>query len=130
MKLYCWNFCRLINVPGCLAVGLLGLIVEIPLFTIIAIIKSPYMLFRGWHRLLHDLITREGPFLETACVPVAGLVILLWPLVVIVSILLAIFSSFFIGLYGSIVTYQVNATVLIFILQKKPHNISSTLFVS
>lgn len=97
---------RLINVPGCLAVGLLGLIVEIPLFTIIAIIKSPYMLFRGWHRLLHDLITREGPFLETACVPVAGLVILLWPLVVIVSILLAIFSSFFIGLYGSIVTYQ------------------------
>ncbi|RWR84148.1 hypothetical protein CKAN_01293700 [Cinnamomum micranthum f. kanehirae] len=97
---------RLINVPGCLVVGLLGLIVEIPLFTIIAIIKSPYMLFRGWHRLLHDLITREGPFLETACVPVAGLVILLWPLVVIVSILLAIFSSFFIGLYGSIVTYQ------------------------
>lgn len=129
MKLYCWNFCRLINVPGCLVVGLLGLIVEIPLFTIIAIIKSPYMLFRGWHRLLHDLITREGPFLETACVPVAGLVILLWPLVVIVSILLAIFSSFFIGLYGSIVTYQVKATVLIFILQK-PHNISSTLFVS
>lgn len=68
------------------------------------------MLFRGWHRLLHDLITREGPFLEIACVPVAGLVILLWPLFVIVSILLAIFSSFFIGLYGSIVTYQVNAS--------------------
>lgn len=95
--------------PGCLVVGLMGLIVEIPLYTVIAVIKSPYMLFKGWQRLLHDLITREGPFLERACVPVAGLVILLWPLFVIGSILLAIFSSFFIGLYGSIVTYQVNS---------------------
>ncbi|XP_058097090.1 uncharacterized membrane protein At3g27390-like isoform X1 [Magnolia sinica] len=98
---------RLIEVPGCLAVGLMGLIVEIPLYTAIAIIKSPYMLFKGWHRLLHDLVSREGPFLETACVPVAGLVILLWPLIVIGSILLAIFSSIFVGLYGSVIVYQV-----------------------
>ena len=83
------------------------MVVEILLFTMIAIVKSPYMLFKGWFRLLHDLFSREGPFLETACVPVAGLTILLWPLVVIASILLAIFSSVFIGLYASVVVYQV-----------------------
>lgn len=65
------------------------------------------MLFKGWQRLLHDLISREGPFLETACVPIAGLAILLWPLVVVGSILLAIVSSIFIGLYGSVIVYQV-----------------------
>ncbi|CAI9780770.1 unnamed protein product [Fraxinus pennsylvanica] len=97
---------RLIHVPGCIIVGLLGLIVEIPLYTAIAIVKSPYMLFRGWQRLVHDLISREGPFLETACVPIAGLAILMWPLVVIGSIIMAIFSSFFIGLYGSVIVYQ------------------------
>ncbi|KAL2551994.1 hypothetical protein Fot_05613 [Forsythia ovata] len=97
---------RLIHVPGCIIVGLMGLIVEIPLYTAIAIVKSPYMLFRGWHRLLHDLISREGPFLETACVPIAGLAILMWPLVVIGSIIVAIFASFFIGLYGSVIVYQ------------------------
>ncbi|KAF8405051.1 hypothetical protein HHK36_009948 [Tetracentron sinense] len=97
---------RLVHVPACIVVGLMGLIVEIPLYTAIAIIKSPYMLFKGWQRLLHDLISREGPFLETACIPIAGLTILLWPLVVTGSILFAIFSSFFIGLYGSIIVYQ------------------------
>ncbi|KAF8406335.1 hypothetical protein HHK36_008422 [Tetracentron sinense] len=97
---------RLLHVPACIAVGLMGLIVEIPLYTAIAIIKSPYMLFKGWQRLLHDLISREGPFLETACIPIAGLTILLWPLVVIGSVLMAIFSSFFIGLYGSVIVYQ------------------------
>ncbi|XP_042496003.1 uncharacterized membrane protein At3g27390 isoform X2 [Macadamia integrifolia] len=97
---------RLIHVPACIIVGLVGLIVEIPLYTAIAIVKSPYMLFKGWHRLLHDLVTREGPFFETACIPVAGLTILLWPLIVIGSILLSIFSGIFIGLYGSAVVYQ------------------------
>lgn len=100
------NTIRLVEVPAYLLVGLMGLIVEIPLYTIIALIKSPYMLFKGWYQLLHDLISREGPFLEIACVPVAGLVILLWPLLVIGSIILAIFSSFFIGLYGSVIAYQ------------------------
>lgn len=93
--------------PACIVVGLVGLIVEIPLYTAIAIVKSPYMLFKGWQRLLHDLISREGPFLETACIPIAGLTILMWPLVVAGSILLAIITSFFIGIYGSIVVYQV-----------------------
>lgn len=97
---------RLVEVPACIVVGLMGLVVDVPLFTIIAVIKSPYMLFKGWQRLLHDLISREGPFLETACVPVAGLAILLWPLVVVGSILMAIISSIFIGLYGSVIVYQ------------------------
>ncbi|XP_059623874.1 uncharacterized membrane protein At3g27390 [Cornus florida] len=97
---------RFIYVPGCIIVGLMGLIVEIPLYTAIAIVKSPYMLFKGWHRLIHDLISREGPFLETACIPIAGLTILMWPLVVIGSIIMAVFSSFFIGLYGAVIVYQ------------------------
>ncbi|XP_020703533.1 uncharacterized membrane protein At3g27390 [Dendrobium catenatum] len=97
---------RLVDIPACIVVGLLGLIVDVPLYTIIALIKSPYMLFKGWQRLLHDVITREGLFLETACVPVAGLAFLLWPLVVIGSVLLAILSSIFVGLYGSIIVYK------------------------
>ncbi|KAK7263123.1 hypothetical protein RJT34_30708 [Clitoria ternatea] len=97
---------RLIHVPGCVIVGIMGLVVEIPLFTAIAIVKSPYLLFKGWFRLLHDLISREGPFLETVCVPIAGLTLFVWPLVVIASILLAILSSIFVGLYASIIVYQ------------------------
>ncbi|KAK6237621.1 hypothetical protein QUC31_003090 [Theobroma cacao] len=97
---------RLILVPGLIVVGLLGLVVDIPFYTIIAVVKSPYMLFKGWFRLTHDLISREGPFLETVCIPIAGLTILFWPIVVIGSILVAIFSSFFIGLYGSVIVYQ------------------------
>ncbi|CAK8562396.1 unnamed protein product [Lathyrus sativus] len=97
---------RLIHVPGFVIVGIVGIIVEVPLFTAIAIAKSPYLLFKGWYRLLHDLISREGPFLETVCVPIAGLTIFVWPLVVIASILLAIFSSIFVGLYASIIVYQ------------------------
>nr|GMC59573.1 uncharacterized membrane protein At3g27390 [Ipomoea batatas] len=97
---------KFIHVPGCIIVGLLGLVVEIPLYTAIAIVKSPFMLFKGWYRLTHDLISREGPFLETACIPIAGLTILMWPLVVIGSIIMAIFSSFFIGVYGAVVVYQ------------------------
>lgn len=97
---------RLIHVPACILAGIMGLIVEIPLYLAIAIIKSPYMLFKGWQRLIHDLISREGPFLETACIPIAGLTILMWPLVVIGSIIMAVFSSFFIGLYASVVVYQ------------------------
>ncbi|XP_048334485.1 uncharacterized membrane protein At3g27390 [Ziziphus jujuba] len=97
---------RLVHVPACIIVGLMGLMVEIPLYTAIAIAKSPYMLIKGWFRLIHDLISREGPFLETACIPIAGLTILMWPIVVVASILLAIFSSIFIGLYGSVIVYQ------------------------
>ncbi|XP_075658721.1 putative membrane protein At3g27390 [Castanea sativa] len=97
---------RLIHVPACIIAGLMGLMVDIPLYTAIAIVKSPYMLFKGWFRLIHDLISREGPFLETACIPIAGLTILLWPIFVVASILIAIFSSIFIGLYASVIVYQ------------------------
>ncbi|XP_028791022.1 uncharacterized membrane protein At3g27390-like [Neltuma alba] len=97
---------RLIHVPACIIVGIMGLIVEIPLFTAIALVKSPYMLFKGWFRLIQDLISREGPFLETACIPIAGLTILMWPLAVVASVLMAIFSSFFIGLYASVIVFQ------------------------
>ena len=93
--------------PACIIVGIMGLILEIPLYTAIAIVKSPYMLFKGWQRLIHDLISREGPFLETACIPIAGLTILFWPLIVIGSIIMAVFSSIFVGLYGPIIVYQV-----------------------
>ncbi|XP_030975650.1 uncharacterized membrane protein At3g27390 [Quercus lobata] len=97
---------RLIHVPACIIAGLMGLMVDIPLYTAIAVVKSPYMLFKGWFRLIHDLISREGPFLETACIPIAGLTILLWPIFVVASILIAIFSSIFIGLYASVIVYQ------------------------
>ncbi|KMS95986.1 hypothetical protein BVRB_003450 [Beta vulgaris subsp. vulgaris] len=97
---------RFIHIPAIIIVGLMGLIIDVPSFIAIAIIKSPLMLLKGWQRLTHDLISRQGPFLETACIPIAGLTILLWPLFVIGSIVLAIFSSVFVGLYGSIVVYQ------------------------
>ncbi|KAG2566558.1 uncharacterized membrane protein At3g27390-like [Panicum virgatum] len=97
---------RLLDVPSCIVVALLGLVVDISLYTVIALIKSPYMLFKGWQRLLHDLISREGPFLETVCVPIAGLAILFWPLVVVGSVLLAIVSSIFVGLYGAVIVFQ------------------------
>ncbi|KVH92535.1 hypothetical protein Ccrd_005422 [Cynara cardunculus var. scolymus] len=89
-------FFRFIHVPACIIVGLLGLIVDVPLYTAIAVVKSPYMLFKGWQRLIHDLVSREGPFLETACIPIAGLTILVWPIVVIGSVMMAIVSSMFI----------------------------------
>lgn len=66
------------------------------------------MLFKGWKRLFHDLIGREGPFLETICVPFAGLAILLWPLAVVMAILASAIASIFIGARAGVVAYQVN----------------------
>lgn len=97
---------RVFLLLGSFFVGLLGILVDVPVITIIALFKSPYMLFKGWHRLFHDLIGREGPFLETACVPFAGLSILLWPAVVVVSVVASILSSYFIGGYAAVVSYQ------------------------
>ncbi|XP_062102047.1 uncharacterized membrane protein At3g27390 isoform X2 [Humulus lupulus] len=97
---------RFIHVPACIVAGLMGLMVEVPLYTAIAVVKSPYMLFKGWFRLIHDLISREGPFLETACIPIAGLTILVWPIVVVGSVILAAFSSIFVGLHASVIVYQ------------------------
>ncbi|RXH87859.1 hypothetical protein DVH24_034759 [Malus domestica] len=71
--------------------------------------------------LIHDLIAREGPFLEIACILIAGpfleiaciliagLTFILWLIVVVSSIVLAVFMNILIGLYASIVVYQVSA---------------------
>lgn len=97
---------RLRDIPGACMIGLLGIMVDMPIITLIAICKSPCMLFKGWNRLFHDLIGREGPFLETACVPFAGLAILLWPLAVASVVAASIISSFFLGAYAAVITYQ------------------------
>lgn len=99
---------RLLELPACLAVAVLGLIADTPLITLVALAKSPFLLFKGWGRLLHDVIGRHGACLEAACVPFAGLALLLWPAVVVVSVLLAIVSSPALGLFGAVVVYQVN----------------------
>ncbi|KAJ9135414.1 hypothetical protein P3X46_032600 [Hevea brasiliensis] len=97
---------RLLYLPGAIIAGLLGFMLDFPLISLIALCKSPYMLFKGWHRLFHDLIGREGPFLETICVPFAGLAILLWPLAVVGAVLGSMLSSIFIGAYAGVVVYQ------------------------
>ncbi|KAL0311119.1 UNVERIFIED_CONTAM: putative membrane protein [Sesamum angustifolium] len=97
---------KLSKLPACVFVSLLAIPVDVPFITGIALWKSPYMLFRGWKRLLEDLVGREGPFLETVCVPFAGLAIILWPLAVIGAVLAAFLSSFFLGLYAGLIVYQ------------------------
>lgn len=97
---------RLLYLPFALLAGVLGFLVDMPVISLIALCKSPYMLFKGWHRLLHDLIGREGPFLETICVPFAGLAILLWPLAVVGAVLGSMVSSIFLGAYAAVVVYQ------------------------
>lgn len=108
-------FLRLWRLPGCFLVSSLAILVDVPLITAVALWKSPYMLFRGWKRLLEDLVGREGPFLETVCVPFAGLAIILWPLAVLGAVLAAFFSSFFLGLYAGVVVHQVQACLFIFL---------------
>lgn len=97
----------MLYLPGSVIVGVLGLIVDMPMISLIAAFKSVYMLFKGWHRLFHDLIGREGPFLETICVPFAGLAILLWPLAVIGAVMASFLASIFIGAFAGLVVYQV-----------------------
>ncbi|KAL2240590.1 uncharacterized membrane protein At3g27390 isoform X1 [Sesamum indicum] len=97
---------RLLYVPLALIAGILGSIVDLPVISVIALCKSPYMLFKGWHRLFHDCIGREGPFLETICVPFAGFAILLWPLAVVGAVLGSIVSSIFLGAYAAVIVYQ------------------------
>lgn len=90
--------------------GVLGLVVDFPMITIIAALKSPYMLLKGWRRLFQDCIGREGPFLETICVPFAGLAILLWPLAVAGALLASMLSGIALGLYAAVIVYQVIIT--------------------
>lgn len=88
-------------------IGLLGLVVDIPAISLVALAKSPLLLYKGWARLLQDLVGRHGPCLEAACVPFAGLALVLWPVVVIATVASAIVSSPLLGLFGAVVVYQV-----------------------
>ncbi|EOY02619.1 hypothetical protein QUC31_018077 [Theobroma cacao] len=97
---------RFLYLPLALIAAVLGFMVDLPVISLIALWKSPYMLFKGWNRLFHDLIGREGPFLETICVPFAGLAILLWPLAVVGAVLGSMVSSIFLGAYAGVVVYQ------------------------
>ncbi|KAJ3675476.1 hypothetical protein LUZ60_004518 [Juncus effusus] len=97
---------RLLSLPGALLVGLFGISLDSFIFSFLSLYKCPIMLFKGWKRLAQDLIGREGPFLETACVPFAGLAILLWPLAVVGAALAAVLASVPLGAYGAIVAYQ------------------------
>lgn len=99
--------------PSSFFVSALAVPVDVPVITAIALWKSPYMLIRGWKRLFEDLIGREGPFLETVCVPFAGLAILLWPLAVVAAVIASLLSSFLLALYGGVVVHQVLFFLLI-----------------
>ncbi|CAA6664183.1 unnamed protein product [Spirodela intermedia] len=96
----------LLYLMGSLLVGLAGIMVDFFVISLTALCKCPCMLIKGWERLIHDLIGREGPFLETACVPFAGLAIILWPAAVIGAVVASILSSFFLGGYAAVVAYQ------------------------
>nr|KJB33896.1 hypothetical protein B456_006G036800 [Gossypium raimondii] len=97
---------RFLYLLPALIAAVLGFLVDFPMISLIAFCKSPYMLVKGWHRLFHDLVGREGPFLETICVPFAGLAILLWPLAVIGAVLGSMASSIFLGAYAAVIVYQ------------------------
>ncbi|KAG9141986.1 hypothetical protein Leryth_009341 [Lithospermum erythrorhizon] len=97
-----WLLC----IPFALLAAALGIVVDFLIISCVALIKSPYMLFKGWHRLFHDCIGREGPFLEALCVPLAGLAIILWPLAVVGAVLASVASSIFFGAYAAVVVYQ------------------------
>ncbi|KAJ9176746.1 hypothetical protein P3X46_012026 [Hevea brasiliensis] len=103
---------KLSRLPSCLLVILIAVPVDVLLITVVALWKSPYMLFQGWKRLLEDLIGREGPFLETVCVPFAGLAIILWPLAVVGSVIGAIISSLFLGLYSAVIVHQEDSLLM------------------
>jgi hypothetical protein len=99
--------CRLKELPACVFVGVLGVLVDTPAISLVALCKSPVMLLKGWGRLFRDLVGRHGPCLEAACVPFAGLALVLWPLVVVAAFLTAVLCSPFLGLFGAVVVYQV-----------------------
>ncbi|TXG55590.1 hypothetical protein EZV62_020846 [Acer yangbiense] len=103
---------RLSKLPSCFLASLIGVPVDVSLITAVALWKSPYMLYQGWKRLLEDLVGREGPFLETVCVPFAGLAILLWPLAVVGAVIAAVISSFFLGLYAGVIVHQEDSLLM------------------
>lgn len=119
----------MLYLPGAILAGVVGFIVDMPLISLIALCKSPYMLFKGWHRLFHDLIGREGPFLETICVPFAGLAIILWPMAVVGAVLGSIVSSMFLGAYAGVVAYQVRPVLLVSLVHSCENIIKLLFFI-
>lgn len=103
---------RILYLPGAIISGVLGVLVDVPVISLLAFFKSPYMLFKGWKRLIHDLIGREGPFLDTICVPFAGLAILLWPLAVAGAVLGSMVSSVVLGVYAGVIAYQESSVLM------------------
>ncbi|XP_074274977.1 putative membrane protein At3g27390 [Silene latifolia] len=103
---------RILYLPGAIIAGVFGLLIDFPVITLLAIFKSPYMLFKGWRRLIQDLIGREGPFLETICVPFAGLAIILWPLAVVGAVLGSMVSSVGLGAYAGVIAYQESSLLM------------------
>ncbi|XP_050206264.1 uncharacterized membrane protein At3g27390-like isoform X2 [Mercurialis annua] len=101
---------KVIQIPGCILAAVFGILLDVPVITVIVLYKSPILLFKGWNRLIRDLIGREGPFLETVCVPFAGFWILLWPIVVLLATLAGMVSSFGFGCYAAVVAYEENST--------------------
>ncbi|XP_030923623.1 uncharacterized membrane protein At3g27390-like [Quercus lobata] len=101
---------KVTQIPGCILAAILGILVDVPFITLIVLYKTPILLFKGWHRLIQDLVGREGPFLETVCVPFAGIWILLWPIVVLLATLVGTLSSLGFGCYAAVVAYQENST--------------------
>ncbi|XP_024537062.1 uncharacterized membrane protein At3g27390 [Selaginella moellendorffii] len=101
---------RLLEIPTCFVAAVLGVMVDVPLFAIISLIKSPFMLVKGWERLLDDLIvSQEGTCVKVVCVPFAGLAILLWPLVVVAAVVSGVFTSIFVGLYAAVIVHKENS---------------------
>ncbi|PSR88012.1 hypothetical protein CEY00_Acc31042 [Actinidia chinensis var. chinensis] len=101
---------KVLQIPGCFLAAFFGILVDVPVISVITLYKAPILLFKGWYRLVQDLIGREGPFLETMCVPFAGLWILLWPFAVVLAIIVGILSSFGYGCYAAVVAYQESST--------------------
>jgi len=99
-------------------VAFIAVPVDVLMISAVALWKSPCMLLKGWQRLCEDLVRREGPFLETVCVPFSGLAIILWPLAVIGGLLASFFSSFFFGFRAGLIAYQV---CLVFPLMKQEY---------
>ncbi|KAL5660596.1 hypothetical protein ACJX0J_027721, partial [Zea mays] len=102
----------LLDIPGALIAAAFEFLLDGIMFTLIAFYKCPVMLFKGWKRLIQDMIGREGPFLETACVPFASLAILLWPFAVVGAVLASVLSSVPLGAYAAVVAYQESSLIL------------------
>uniref|UniRef100_A0ACD5ZS72 Uncharacterized protein n=1 Tax=Avena sativa TaxID=4498 RepID=A0ACD5ZS72_AVESA len=97
---------KLSYLPRSFLVVLVAVPLDVLMITAVALWKSPCMLLKGWQRLCEDLVGREGPFLETVCVPFAGLAIVLWPFAVVAGVIASFLSSFTLGLYAGLIAYQ------------------------